>query len=310
MEYPHIPVMPAETMDALDVRPGDVVLDATAGMGGHSALILERLGENGRLICFDEDPEAISVLNGRFGSDPRVTVVNTNFSRVKTALGEMGVARVDRVLADLGVSSLQLDTPERGFSYVHDGPLLMSFDRNGKRTAGELINTLPKQELIRILRDYGEERFAPQIAAVIIRARERKPLETTGELAEIVKTAIPQKSRRTGGNPCKRTFQAFRIATTGELDVLPGALKDFFDVTSKGGRVAVITFHSLEDRIVKYYFRELTVSCTCPPESPVCVCGTVQKARLLFSSRTASPAEQLSNPRSKSARLRAVEKLV
>ncbi len=297
--------MPGETVDALGVDPHGVYCDCTAGGGGHDALILDRLAPDGRLILLDRDPDAIAHLSDRFGSDERIRIVRANFSSIKEVLAG---AKLDGALMDLGVSSHQIDDPDRGFSYIHDGPLDMRMDRDG-RSAADVVNEADKDELIRILRVYGEERCAPSIAAAIVRERQKAPLTNTAQLAGIVSSAIPAKMRRTGGNPCKRTFQALRIAVNDELDQLPSALESVFSCLKVGGTMCVITFHSLEDRIVKHYFASLRRGCVCDPRAPVCVCGQTPRAQALFNSKTPGEDELADNPRSASARLRAVKKL-
>lgn len=304
-EY-HIPVMPRETIDALDVREGGIYIDATAGGGGHSALILERLGR-GRLICIDRDPDAVKELNARFSADSRVSVVNSNFSCVKEVMADRGLAGADGILVDLGLSSHQIDT-DRGFSYSRDEKLDMRMSQSGV-SAADIVNGSSVEELTRILRDYGEEKFAFRIARSIADERAKAPIETTGQLAQIVKDSIPAPARRTGGNPCKRSFQAIRIAVNDELDSLPASFDSMFSSLNKDGRLAVITFHSLEDRIVKTFINQLRQGCTCPPDFPVCVCGKKPRGSVPFSSVTPSSAELETNPRSASARLRCVIKL-
>ena len=305
--FSHIPVLLEETIDSLAIRPDGIYVDATAGGAGHSAKILERLSDTGRLICFDQDPDAILIIKERIGGDPRVTVVHDNFAHIGTVLPSLGIEGVDGILADLGVSSHQLDTPERGFSYHTDAPLDMRMSQEGP-TAADLCNTLPESELRRILYTYGEEKFAPRIAAEIVRQREETPIETTLQLAELVKEAMPAKARR-AKHPARKTFQALRIAVNEEMDVLSSALDSMFDVLSDGGILSVITFHSLEDRMVKQRFAAYCQGCICPPEFPVCVCGRTPSAELPFKFKTASAEELEQNPRSRSAKLRCVKKL-
>ena len=271
------------------------------------AKILERLSEQGRLICMDQDPDAIQIIKERIGSDPRVTVVHDNFAHIAEALSDLGIDRVDGILADLGVSSHQLDTPERGFSFHTDAPLDMRMSQEGP-TAADLCNELPEAELRKILYTYGEEKNAPRIAASIVRARAEAPIETTLQLAELVKGAVPAKQRR-AKHPARKTFQALRIAVNGEMDVLNTALDSMFDVLKDGGILSIITFHSLEDRMVKQRFAEYCQGCICPPEFPVCVCGRTPSAELPFKFRTAGEEELEQNPRSRSAKLRCVRKL-
>lgn len=304
-EFHHIPVLFNETIDSLNIVPGGVYVDCTAGGGGHSSAILERLGE-GRLIAVDRDPEAIATLDARFGGDPRVTLVHDNFFNIKAVLSSLGIEQVNGVLADLGVSSHQLDEPARGFSFHHDAPLDMRMSLEGM-SAADAVNDLPQHELQRIIYEYGEEKFAPAISRAIVRAREQKRIETTLELAEIIKSAMPAAAKR-DGHPARRTFQAIRIYINGELDGLSQAVTDMFDCLDKGGRVSIITFHSLEDRIVKQAFAPLAKGCICPRNFPVCVCGRVPQAKVL-KAVAPSEAETAENPRSRSARLRTAEKL-
>lgn len=304
-EFHHIPVLFNETIDSLNIVPGGVYVDCTAGGGGHSSAILERLGE-GRLIAVDRDPEAIATLSARFGGDPRVTLVHDNFFNIKAILSSLGIEQVNGVLADLGVSSHQLDEPARGFSFHHDAPLDMRMSLEGM-SAADAVNDLPQHELQRIIYEYGEEKFAPAISRAIVRAREQKRIETTLELAEIIKSAMPAAAKR-DGHPARRTFQAIRIYINGELDGLSQAVTDMFDCLDKGGRVSIITFHSLEDRIVKQAFAPLAKGCICPRNFPVCVCGRVPQAKVL-KAVAPSEAETAENPRSRSARLRTAEKL-
>lgn len=304
-EFHHIPVLFNETIDSLNIVPGGVYVDCTAGGGGHSSAILERLGE-GRLIAVDRDPEAIATLGARFGGDLRVTLVHDNFFNIKAILSSLGIEQVNGVLADLGVSSHQLDEPARGFSFHHDAPLDMRMSLEGM-SAADAVNDLPQHELQRIIYEYGEEKFAPAISRAIVRAREQKRIETTLELAEIIKSAMPAAAKR-DGHPARRTFQAIRIYINGELDGLSQAVTDMFDCLDKGGRVSIITFHSLEDRIVKQAFAPLAKGCICPRNFPVCVCGRVPQAKVL-KAVAPSEAETVENPRSRSARLRTAEKL-
>ena len=308
MDFSHKSVLLREAVDALNIKPDGVYVDCTAGGGGHSAEILSRLHAQGRLILFDQDPDAIGTLRFRFDADARVTIVQTNFSAIRAVLRNLEIDRADGVLADLGVSSHQLDTASRGFSFHMDAPLDMRMSQSGV-SAADLVNTCSEQELTRILWQYGEEKCAKSIARNIVLTREDKPIETTLELAELVKASIPARMRRTGGHPARRTFQALRIAVNGELDHLKAALDDMFDCLSVGGRLAVITFHSLEDRMVKQKFASLCKGCTCPPDFPVCVCGKTPRGRLPQKAAEPSEDELEANPRARSARLRVIEKL-
>ncbi len=308
MDFSHISVLYYETLDALNIRPDGIYVDCTCGGAGHSRGLLERLGVNGRLIAIDQDPEAIEVIKERIGSDPRVTVVHDNFSNLKGILTSLGIDKVDGIMADLGVSSHQLDTAERGFSYNSDAPLDMRMSKEGL-SAYDVVNTYSERDLMIILRDYGEEKFAGRIARSIAAYREDKPIETTLELAEIVKNAIPAATRRTGGHPAKRSFQAVRIEVNSELRKLQETLDDMFYSLSDGGRLAIITFHSLEDRIVKKAFQGYCKGCECPPSAPVCICGKTPEGKLPFKKKTASPEELENNMRSRSATLRGIEKI-
>lgn len=307
MEFSHKPVLFTEAVDALQMKPDGVYVDGTAGGGGHSAAIAARLSESGRLICIDQDPDAIAVLQKRLGGLPQVTIVQENFAHIDTVLSNLEIPGADGILVDLGVSSHQLDTPERGFSFHTDAPLDMRMSQQGP-TAAELVNTLDERSLARILSEYGEERYARSIARNIVRAREKGPLETTLQLADLVKASMPAASRREGGHPARRTFQALRIAVNGELDMLSSGLDAMFDRLNPGGRLAAITFHSLEDRMVKQRFASWCEGCVCPPDFPVCVCGRTPRARLPFKVKGPSAQELEANPRSRSAKLRAVEK--
>ena len=307
MEFNHKSVLFDETIDALNIKPDGVVVDCTGGGGGHSAAALARLGENGRLIVIDRDPDAIKVLTERFGDDKRVTVVHENFFNISSILVALGINGVDSIMADLGVSSYQLDEAERGFSFHHDAPLDMRMSKTG-RSAKELVNELSAGELKRILYDYGEEKFAPRIVSAIIREREKAPIETTFQLADIIREAYPAAARR-DGHPARKTFQALRIEVNGELSNLGQAVKDMFGSLNKGGRLAIISFHSLEDKIFKNSFASFTGGCTCPPEFPVCVCGKTPQGKICFKPKTATSRELEENSRSRSAKLRAIEKL-
>ncbi len=305
--FSHVPVLLEETIDSLQIIPDGIYVDATAGGAGHSSKVLEQLSPSGRLICMDQDPDAIQIIKTRIGGDPRVSVVHDNFAHIATVLSDLGVDRVDGILADLGVSSHQLDTPERGFSFHHDAPLDMRMSREGP-TAADLCNSLTEAELRTILYTYGEEKFAPRIAKAIVQAREEAPIETTLQLTDIVREAMPQKARR-AKHPARKTFQALRIAVNGEMDVLNTAMDSMFDCLKDGGILSIITFHSLEDRMVKQRFAKYCEGCICPPEFPVCVCGRTPSAELPFKFKTASEAELEGNPRSRSAKLRCVRKI-
>ena len=302
----HIPVLLEETLCALDIRPDGLYLDGTAGGGGHSFAIASRL-DGGRLIALDQDPDAVREAGARLAGLP-AAVVQANFTEMGRVLAEQGLGRADGILLDIGVSSHQLDTPERGFSYHADAPLDMRMSQSG-RTAADLVNTLDAQELSSIFYRYGEEKYARPIARAIVEARRTAPVETTGRLADIIREAVPASYRR-DGHPARRVFQALRIAVNGELDCLSEALDTAFDCLKPGGRLAVITFHSLEDRMVKQRFAAFCRGCTCPPDFPVCVCGKTPAARPVLRKPAEASAEELErNPRARSAKLRCVEKV-
>ncbi|MGN0570342.1 MAG: 16S rRNA (cytosine(1402)-N(4))-methyltransferase RsmH [Candidatus Fimenecus sp.] len=303
MEFKHISVLFEETLDSLNIKPDGLYVDCTCGGAGHSRAILERLG-NGKLVAIDRDPDAIEVIKERIGSDGRVEIVNDNFSNIKSILNGR---KADGILADLGVSSFQLDNAERGFSFHKDAPLDMRMSKSGK-SAFDVVNGYSEQELANIISRYGEEKFARSIAKSIVKSRSVKPIETTLELAEIVKNSVPAKARR-DGHPARKTFQAIRIEVNDELSILSDAVQDMFDCLTMGGRLSIITFHSLEDRTVKEKFKEFTVGCTCPKDFPVCVCGKAPAGRLINRGITAGETELETNNRSRSARLRTVEKI-
>ncbi len=307
LEFSHIPVLLQETIDSLQIKPDGIYVDATAGGGGHSSEIRNRLGPDGRLICLDQDPDAIRILTERFSSDTRVTIVHDNFKNIKQVLESLSLSGVDGILADLGVSSHQLDIAERGFSFHADAPLDMRMSQEGP-TAADLCNTLSAQELKQILYTYGEEKYAPAIANAIVRARQETPITSTLQLSNLVASAVPAKARR-AKHPARKTFQALRIAVNGEMDVLDTALNDMFDCLNPDGILSIITFHSLEDRMVKQRFAKFCEGCICPPEFPVCVCGRTPAGALCFKFRSASEEELEQNPRSRSAKLRAIQKI-
>ena len=310
MEFQHISVLLNETVDSLSVHPGGVYVDGTLGGGGHSLEIAKRLGGEGTLIGIDRDEAAVSAAGARLSQfGETVRIVQGNYSSMPEIVKDLGYAKVDGIVLDLGVSSYQLDEAERGFSYMHDAPLDMRMDRRETRTAADLINTASERELFRIIRDYGEERFAQNIAKHIVERREEKPIETTGELVEIIRASIPMKLQKSGGHPAKRTFQAIRIELNGELSALEESLDSMIDLLNDGGRLSVITFHSLEDRIVKAAFRRNENPCTCPPVFPVCVCGKKPKGRVLTRKPLLPSQEETEeNPRAKSAKLRVFER--
>lgn len=311
MEFVHLPVMPRECIEGLAIKPDGIYLDGTTGGGGHSLLIAERLGESGRLIAFDKDEEALGAAKNKLRDHlGKVTFVHDDFASACGRLDELGIEALDGVLLDLGVSSYQIDNAERGFSYIKDAPLDMRMDRGQDLDAYKVVNGYPRERLESIFRDYGEERLARRIAAKIEERRAEAPVATTLELAELVAGCYPPGTRYKYGNPAKRVFQAIRIEVNGELDRLSESVTALARRLRRGGRMAVITFHSLEDRIVKNAFRELSLSCTCPPDFPVCVCGKVKEVELVNAKPiTASPEELKANPRAESAKLRIVKRI-
>lgn len=307
MEFSHIPVMLLPAVDGLNVKPDGYYVDCTTGGGGHSFEIASRLSENGRLFCFDRDPEAIAAAKKRLDVyKDRITFINKNFSEIGNELEGIGI---DGAIIDLGVSSYQLDNAERGFSYMKDAPLDMRMNQNDLKSAYDVVNSYGKEELIKILRDYGEERLAPKIASYILRARENSPIKTTLELAEIVKKAVGSLAPRDAGHPAKRTFQAIRIEVNGELEVIEPTIRMLSALLKPEGRLSVITFHSLEDRIVKQTYAALAKGCVCPPKLPICVCGKKPELKPIGKAILPSNEEMELNPRSKSAKLRLAEKL-
>ena len=310
MEFKHVSVLLDECINALNIKEDGIYVDCTLGGAGHSSEIVKRLSSDGRLIGFDQDKDALKAAGERLKDYKNVTYVHSNFYAIYDVLTDLGIDGVDGILMDLGVSSYQLDNGERGFSYMQDAPLDMRMNRENEFSAYEIVNTYSEEELYRIIKEYGEEKFAKRIASFIVKNREEKNIETTLELVEIIKAAIPAKARREGPHPAKRTFQAIRIEVNSELSILNRAIEDGVSKLSKGGRMAIITFHSLEDRIVKNKFRDLAVSCRCPKEFPICVCG--EKAKVKVISRKAidpSKEEVEMNPRSRSAKLRVIEKI-
>lgn len=311
MEFQHKSVLLQECIDALNIRPDGIYLDGTLGGAGHSSQIARRLTEGGRLIGVDRDRTALAAAKERLAPyADRVTLVHSNFAEIDAILDSLGIPAVDGMLFDLGVSSPQLDDASRGFSYMADAPLDMRMDKDDVLTAGEVVNTWPQGELRRILYDYGEERYAPQIAAAICRAREKAPVETTLELVDIIRSAMPAQALREKQHPTKRSFQAIRIAVNDELGAVSRMMQAAVGRLNPGGRLAVITFHSLEDRIVKSEMQQAARGCTCPPEFPVCVCGKKPLVKLVTRKPIVSgPAELEENPRARSAKLRVAEKL-
>ena len=310
MEFKHTSVLLEETIDNLHIKPNGIYVDGTLGGGGHSYQIASRLTGAGRLIGIDQDGDAIEAAGKRL--EPfadRITLIRNNYCNAREALKQIGIDKVDGIVLDLGVSSFQLDNVERGFSYKYDTALDMRMDTRQSLSAKEIVNEYSEMELFRVIKDYGEEQFAKNIAKHIVNARKDKPIETTGELNEIIKAAIPAKMRATGGHPSKKTFQAIRIECNRELEVLRDSLDDLIDMLNPEGRICIITFHSLEDRIVKSAFRKNENPCTCPPDFPVCICGQVSKGRVVFRKPILPSEEETeANKRSKSAKLRVFER--
>ena len=309
MEFKHKSVLLNETIDGLNIKPDGIYVDGTLGGGGHAYEVCRRLGEKGSIIGIDQDAAAIEAASARlkdFGE--KVTIVRSNYCDMKSKLHELGIDKVDGIVLDLGVSSYQLDTAERGFSYREDAPLDMRMDTRQKMTARDIVNDYTEADLYRVIRDYGEDKFAKNIAKHIVQARAVKPVETTAELSEIIRASIPMKFQKKSGHPAKRTFQAIRIELNRELDVLRDSLDDMIDLLNPGGRLCIITFHSLEDRIVKSVFRKNENPCTCPPDFPVCVCGKKSKGSIITKKPILPSEEELEyNSRSKSAKLRIFE---
>ena len=309
--FVHKSVLLYETVGSLNIKPGGLYVDGTLGGGGHAYEVCKRLG-SGKLIGIDQDADAIEAAGKRLlPFQDKVTIVRSNYANIKEVLKELEIEGVDGIYLDLGVSSYQLDTPERGFTYREDdAPLDMRMDQRNTQTAADIVNTYSEFDLYRIIRDYGEDKFAKNIAKHIVRARETKRIETTGELTEIIKEAVPAKVRAVGGHPSKKTFQAIRIELNQELEVLNNSIDTMIDLLKPGGRLAVITFHSLEDRIVKIRFRNNENPCTCPPDFPVCVCGKVSKGRVITRKPVVPSEEEIEgNKRSKSSKLRVFERI-
>ncbi len=310
MEFKHTSVLLQETVDGLKVKTDGIYVDGTLGGGGHSYEICRRLGAKGSIVGIDQDAAAIEAAGNRlkdFGE--KVTIVRSNYCDMKSRLQELGIYKVDGIVLDLGVSSYQLDTAERGFSYREDAPLDMRMDTRQPMTARDIVNDYSQKELCRVIRDYGEDKFAANIAKHIVMARSKAPIETTGQLTEVIRAAIPMKYQKKSGHPAKRTFQAIRIELNRELEVLRDSLDDMIELLNPGGRLCIITFHSLEDRIVKSAFRKNENPCTCPPDFPVCVCGKVSKGSIVTRKPILPSDEELEyNSRSKSAKLRIFER--
>ena len=312
MEFNHYSVLLNETIENLNIKPDGIYVDGTLGGGGHAYQVASRLSEKGRLIGIDQDADAIAAAGERlkeFGD--KITIIRSNYANMKEELHRIGVEKVDGIVLDLGVSSFQLDTPERGFTYRDENaPLDMSMDDRQSLTAKDIVNGYSEMDLYRIIRDYGEDKFAKNIAKHIVQERAKKPIETTGELTEIIRASIPMKVQVTGGHPAKRTFQAIRIELNKELEVLQNNLDDMIDLLNPGGRICIITFHSLEDRIVKTNFKRNENPCTCPSDFPVCVCGKKSKGKVVTRKPILPSEEELEvNSRSKSAKLRVFERV-
>ena len=310
MEFKHRSVLLEETVNGLNIRPDGIYVDGTLGGGGHAYEICRRLGDKGSIVGIDQDEAAIEAAGIRlkdFGE--KVTIVRSNYCEMKSVLHGLGIDKVDGIVLDLGVSSYQLDTAERGFSYREDAPLDMRMDRRQTMTARDIVNDYSEKDLYRVIRDYGEDKFAKNIAKHIVIEREKRSIETTGQLTEIIRGAIPMKFQKKSGHPAKRTFQAIRIELNRELDVLKNSLDEMIDLLNPGGRLCIITFHSLEDRIVKSVFKKNEDPCTCPKDFPVCVCGKVSKGSILTRKPILpGPEEMEENSRSKSAKLRIFER--
>lgn len=311
MEFKHVSVLLPECIEGLSIKPDGIYVDGTLGGGGHASAVCERLSEKGTLIGIDRDSDALAAAEERLsGYGCRKIFVKSNYSDIKEVLEDNGIDAIDGALLDLGVSSFQLDNAERGFSYMNDAPLDMRMNREDALTAKDVVNEYSKGDLTRIISTHGEERWASRIASFIVEARKEKPVETTGELTEIIKAAVPASARRTGPHPAKRTFQAIRIEVNDELGQLEKAVEDFCDVLAPGGRLCVISFHSLEDRIVKDIIARRANPCTCPPDIPVCVCGKVADIKKVTRKPVLPTAEeQEENPRARSAKLRICEKI-
>lgn len=310
MMFEHKSVLLEETIDSLCVKPDGIYVDGTLGGGGHACEVCRRLGEHGRFVGIDQDEDAIRAASERLkGYKDKVTIVRSNYENIRTVLQDLGIEKVDGICLDLGVSSYQLDTAERGFTYREDAPLDMRMDQRNQETAADIVNHYSEFDLYRIIRDYGEDKFAKNIAKHIVRARKEEPIETTGQLIEVIKAAIPMKVRATGGHPAKKTFQAIRIELNKELEVLNRSIDTMIDLLNPGGRLCIITFHSLEDRIVKTRFRNNENPCQCPPDFPVCMCGKVSKGTVVTRKPIIPTEDEIEeNKRSKSSKLRVFER--
>jgi 16S rRNA (cytosine1402-N4)-methyltransferase len=310
MSFKHIPVLLDECMDGLNIKEDGFYVDCTLGGAGHSSEILKKISKNGRLIGIDQDTDALKAASEKLKDYNNVTYVHNNFYNIEEILSELDIDKVDGILMDLGVSSYQLDEAERGFSYMHDAPLDMRMNRDNSLSAYEIVNNYEENDLYRLIREYGEEKFAKKIAYFIVKRRKEEPVKTTFQLVDIIKAAIPARFRREGPHPAKRTFQAIRIEVNKELEILDKAIEDGVNRLNSGGRIAIITFHSLEDRIVKTKFKKLQDPCECPKDFPICVCGKKPKIKIITRKpKEASEYELEINPRSRSAKLRIGEKL-
>lgn len=310
MEFKHISVLLDETIDSLNIKPTGIYVDGTLGGGGHSLEICKRLGEGGRLIGIDQDMDAIAAATKRLEAyKDKVDIIHSNYQDIESCMRELSIGGVDGIVLDLGVSSYQLDNVDRGFTYREDTPLDMRMDQSQSRTAKDIVNNYSEMDLFRVIRDYGEDNFAKNIAKHIVKAREDGPIETTGQLNEIIKAAIPAKVRQGTGHPSKKTFQAIRIELNHELEVLENSIDKMIELLNPGGRLSIITFHSLEDRIVKNIFRRNMNPCTCPPSFPVCTCGQAPKGKIITRKPIIPSEEEIAdNKRAKSSKLRVFEK--
>mgnify|MGYP001340700958 CR=1 FL=1 len=310
MEFKHVSVLLNECLENLDIKKDGIYVDCTLGGAGHSYEILKRLSDNGRLIGIDQDMDAINAAKEKLHNYKNVTYVHDNFYNIENILEKLGIEGVDGILMDLGVSSYQLDQPERGFSYMHDAPLDMRMNRDDMKSAFDVVNNYDEDEIVRVIREYGEEKFAKRIAGFITDQRKIAPINTTFELVEIIKSAIPARFRRDGPHPAKRTFQAIRIEVNNELGILSKTIEDGIKKLNKGGRMDIISFHSLEDRIVKTKFKKLQDPCDCPKDFPICICGKKPKIKIITKKPIQAAEEELeTNPRSRSAKLRVAEKI-
>ncbi len=312
MEFVHVPVLKNETIQGLNIDPSGTYVDGTFGGGGHAGEVISRLNGNGRFIGIDQDADAVENGRTKLGTykDKNTQLVRDNFSNIRNILADLNIESVNGILIDIGVSSYQLDEGERGFSYMQDAKLDMRMDQRQELTAAKIVAEYSEQELFRVIRDYGEDKWASRIAKFIVKERSKAPIETTAQLVEVIKAAIPAGARKDGPHPAKRTFQALRIEVNNELGILEQSIRDMVDALAPGGRLCVITFHSLEDRIVKQTFKSLENPCTCPVESPICVCGKKPQVKIITRKPIEPSEEELEmNPRSRSSKLRVVEKL-